>query len=448
MSQDSSRKPRAFQRVGASRSPGRAGQVIIPAHRASRHPDPTETQHDPQTRPRPRPCRPRRGARSRPGEARLGHPRPHPRGRLPPLAGHGDGGAADRRPRPAPHRLAAVQEGRRLGAAAARDLGPRERPPGELAVRPGLELRAVLGARRVPDVLPARRAADGLDRRHERPGARQGPPRQGRVGGRRGGAEGEDRRDGPVGGPAARAQGARGRRRLQALHREAARRPGAVPDPRRARRARPDGPGGPRGLHAAAPRPAGPREALRGGEAAGRGRALGARRQRPAAGRRSLLQEGRPAAGDAARGVRHPVEPRGAPPRPQDRGRGGDRREGRVPRGRHERLQRRGRAPGHGQEGRGRDPGRPPRLLAPGDGSHRQRRRLRGHDGGPAHPESRSMRSRGAPSGSASGAGRSRVSSARAPTSTSTSPRARRRGRRARTSCRPSCGTSRRRPSP
>ena len=35
--------------------------------------------------------------------------------------------------RPAPDRLAAVQEGGRLVAAAARDLGPRERPPRELA---------------------------------------------------------------------------------------------------------------------------------------------------------------------------------------------------------------------------------------------------------------------------------------------------------------------------
>ena len=38
--------------------------------------------------------------------------------------------------------------------------------------------------------------------------------------------------------------------------------------------------------------------------------------------------------------------------------------------------------PGHGQEGRGRDGRRPPRLVAPGHGRHRQRRGLRGHDGG------------------------------------------------------------------
>ena len=171
-------------------------------------------------------------------------------------------------------------------AAAARDLGPRERPPRELAVRPRLELRALLGARRLPDELPARRAAEGLDRGDERPRARQGPARQGRVGGRRREAEGPDRGDGPLGGPAAGAQGPRGRRRLQALHREAARRHRAVPDPRRARRARPDGAGGPRGLPEAAPGAAGPREALRGREAAGGRRALGARRERPAAGRR------------------------------------------------------------------------------------------------------------------------------------------------------------------
>ena len=55
---------------------------------------------------------------------------------------------------------------------------------------------------------------------------------------------------------------------------------------------------------------------------------------------------------------------------------------------------------------------------------------------------------RSAPSGWACGAGRSRGSSARVPTSTSTSPRVRSRRRRARTSCRSTCGTSRRRPSP
>ena len=112
---------------------------------------------------------------------------------------------------------------------------------------------------------------------------------------------------------------ARGRRRLQALHRQAARRARAVPDPRPARRARPGRAAvRPRGLPAAAPGAAGPREALRRREAARRRRALGARRQRPAAGRRRLAQEGRPAGGHAARGVRRPVEPRGAPPRPQD----------------------------------------------------------------------------------------------------------------------------------
>ena len=234
MSQNSSRKPGAFQRQGASRvAVGAAGRVMIPRPPchwpASRL---RETPHDDsQTRARPRPRRPRRRARPGPGEARLGHPRPHPRRGLPPLAGDGDGGAADRRPRPAPHRLAAVQEGGRLVAAAARDVGPGERPPRELAVRPRLELRALLGARRLADELPAGRAAEGLDRGDERPGARQGAAGQGRVGGGRRDAQGQDRGDGPLGGPAARAQGPRGRRRLQALHREAARRHRAVPDP-------------------------------------------------------------------------------------------------------------------------------------------------------------------------------------------------------------------------
>ena len=131
----------------------------------------------------------------------------------------------------------------------------------------------------------------------------------------------------------------------------------------------------PRGLPEAPQGAAGPRQALRGGEAAGRGRALGARRQRPAAGRHPLLQEGRPAARHPARRVRHPVEPRGAPPGPQDGHRGRSRRQGHVPRGRHERLQRRGRAAGHGQEGRGRDGRRPSRLVAPGHRRHRRRRR-------------------------------------------------------------------------
>ena len=222
MSQNSSRKPGAFQRQGASRRRGRstapyrytaasggAGRVMIPRPPcqwpASRL---RETPHDDsQTRARPRPRRPRRRARPGPGEARLGHPRPHPRRGLPPLAGDGDGGAADRRPRPAPDRLAAVQEGGRLVAAAARDVGPGERPPGELAVRPRLELRALLGARRLADELPAGRAAQGLDRGDERPGARQGAAGQGRVGGGRRGPQGQGRGDGPLGGPAARAQG-------------------------------------------------------------------------------------------------------------------------------------------------------------------------------------------------------------------------------------------------
>ena len=55
----------------------------------------------------------------------------------------------------------------------------------------------------------------------------------------------------------------------------------------------------------AAPRPAGPREALRGGEAAGRGRALGARRQRPAAGRRAAR---------ARRATRRPSRSSSCPP--------------------------------------------------------------------------------------------------------------------------------------
>ena len=173
------------------RSPG-AGRVMIPRppcpKPASRLP---EIPHDdPQTRAHSRPRRPRQRARPGPGEARLGDARPHPRRGLPPLAGHGDGGTAHRRPRAAPDGLAAVQEGGRLGAAAARDVGPRERPPRELALRPRLELRALLGARRLADELPARRAAEGLDRRDERPGARQAHAGQGRVGGRRREAEG------------------------------------------------------------------------------------------------------------------------------------------------------------------------------------------------------------------------------------------------------------------
>ena len=99
MSQNSSRKPGAFQRQGASRRRGRRKgydsppTVPRPASRLR------ETPHDDsQTRARPRPRRPRRRARPGPGEARLGDPRPHPRRGLPPLAGDGDGGAADRRP--------------------------------------------------------------------------------------------------------------------------------------------------------------------------------------------------------------------------------------------------------------------------------------------------------------------------------------------------------------
>ena len=57
-----------------------------------------------------------------------------------------------------------------------------------------------------------------------------------------------------------------------------------IPGPRGGRG--PMGPVRPRGLPEAAPGAAGPREALRGGEAARRRRALGARRQRPAARRR------------------------------------------------------------------------------------------------------------------------------------------------------------------
>ena len=59
-------------------------------------------------------------------------------------------------------------------------------------------------------------------------------------------------------------------------------------------RPRPEGAVRPRGVPEAAPGAAGPRQALRGGEAAGRGRAVGARRQRPAARQRRLAQEGGP----------------------------------------------------------------------------------------------------------------------------------------------------------
>ena len=156
-----------------------------------------------------------------------------------------------------------------------------------------------------------------------------------------------------------------------------------------------------------------------------------------------LAQEGRPAGGDAARGVGVPVEPRGAPPRAQDRRRGRARREGRLPRGRHERLQRGGRAARDGQEGRGGDARRPPRLLAPRHRRHRQRRRLRRHDGGDPHPEGDRREAEAHRSASACGAARSRASSARAPTSRSTSPRVPSRRRRGRTSCPPSCGTIR-----
>ncbi len=122
----------------------------------------------------------------------------------------------------------------------------------------------------------------------------------------------------------------------------------------------------------------------------------GARRERaPPRGRR-LAQEGRPAGGDAAGRLGGAVGPGRPAPRPQGRRGGRDRRPGHVPRGRHERLQRAGRAARHGPQGRAGDarrpprllaPRRPPRLLAPRHRRHRQRRGLRGDDGGHPDPE-------------------------------------------------------------
>ena len=157
-------------------------------------------------------------------DPRLGHDRPDPRRGLPPLAGDGDGRAAHRRARAAAQRLAAVQAGRGVGAPAAPDLGPPRRSPRAVRVRPRLELRAQLGPRGRAGDVPAGGDPEGLDRGHERPRARQGGARQGRVRGGRREVEGQARGPRGLGRRAARAQVARGPRRLPALQRAGARR--------------------------------------------------------------------------------------------------------------------------------------------------------------------------------------------------------------------------------
>ena len=81
------------------------------------------------------------------------------------------------------------------------------------------------------------------------------------------------------------------------------------------------------------------------------------------------------------------------------------------------RLQRRRRDSRHRQEGRGRDAGRPHRLVEPRHRRRRQCGRRGGVDGGGAHPESDRRPARGARSASCSGAPRKRAGSDRRRTS-------------------------------
>ena len=249
-------------------------------------------------------------------------------------------GAAHGRPRPAAHRLAAVQEGGRLGAAAARDVGPRERPPRELAVRPRLALRALLGARRRAAGFPLWAIPKAWTDGHERRWCAA------RCCGSRSDSEadveklkGTDRRQGAVGGRAARAEGPRGRASSSATREKqldeleqyqipGPARPRAAPFDREAFLKR-------RRIQRAL------EKLYESGAAAGGGRALrAATRTCSGSAARGSRKAGDPKAGHAARRLRHAVEPRGAPARAQDRRRGRARREGHVPRAGHERLQR------------------------------------------------------------------------------------------------------------
>ena len=103
---------------------------------------------------------------------------PHQGRRAAALEGDGDRELPHRRLRPAPHRLAQHQGSRRLGAEDDEGVGPRQRPPRDLAVRPRLAEPAVRRQGGDAARLSAHRLSEGVDARHQRAGHRRGGDRR------------------------------------------------------------------------------------------------------------------------------------------------------------------------------------------------------------------------------------------------------------------------------